>query len=54
MVFFITVLLTSPIEVTCLTIGSSFSPWQVSEPQKWGYPADLKKILVYFFGTQQM
>ncbi|KAK4408047.1 protein HUA2-LIKE 2 [Sesamum angolense] len=26
----------------------------VSEPQKWGYPADLKKVLVYFFGTQQI
>ncbi|GFP82019.1 hua2-like protein 2 [Phtheirospermum japonicum] len=29
-------------------------PATVSEPQKWGYPADLKKILVYFFGTQQI
>ncbi|KAL0391049.1 UNVERIFIED_CONTAM: protein HUA2-LIKE 2 [Sesamum calycinum] len=27
---------------------------EVSEPQKWGYPADLKKVLVYFFGTQQI
>ncbi|KAJ6319722.1 hypothetical protein OIU76_005325 [Salix suchowensis] len=31
-------------------------PATVSEPEKWGYPnpADWKKILVYFFGTQQM
>ncbi|KAG6749951.1 hypothetical protein POTOM_047028 [Populus tomentosa] len=31
-------------------------PQYVSEPEKWGYPnpADWKKILVYFFGTQQM
>ncbi|PIM97156.1 hypothetical protein CDL12_30376 [Handroanthus impetiginosus] len=29
-------------------------PATVSEPQKWGYSADLKKVLVYFFGTQQM
>ncbi|KAK4441695.1 protein HUA2-LIKE 3 [Sesamum alatum] len=29
-------------------------PATVSEPQKWGYPADLKKVLVYFFGTQQI
>lgn len=31
-------------------------PATVSEPEKWGYPnpADWKKILVYFFGTQQI
>ncbi|XP_051118484.1 protein HUA2-LIKE 2-like isoform X2 [Andrographis paniculata] len=29
-------------------------PATVSEPQKWGYPADLKKVVVYFFGTQQI
>lgn len=27
---------------------------QVSEPEKWGYAADWKKVLVYFFGTKQM
>ncbi|KAF9604694.1 hypothetical protein IFM89_009130 [Coptis chinensis] len=29
-------------------------PATVSEPEKWGYSADLKKVLVYFFGTKQM
>ncbi|XP_057780454.1 protein HUA2-LIKE 3-like [Salvia miltiorrhiza] len=29
-------------------------PATVSEPQKWGYPTDLKKVLVHFFGTQQI
>lgn len=29
-------------------------PATVSEPEKWGYAADLKKVLVYFFGTQQI
>ncbi|XP_042053599.1 protein HUA2-LIKE 2-like [Salvia splendens] len=29
-------------------------PATVSEPQKWGYPSDLKKVLVHFFGTQQI
>ncbi|RDY00116.1 Protein HUA2-LIKE 3, partial [Mucuna pruriens] len=28
--------------------------WQVSEPEKWGYSTDWKKVLVYFFGTQQI
>ncbi|XP_027353414.1 protein HUA2-LIKE 2-like [Abrus precatorius] len=33
-----------------------FPPWPatVSEPEKWGYTADWKKVLVYFFGTQQI
>ncbi|XAR61231.1 hypothetical protein NMG60_11034876 [Bertholletia excelsa] len=33
-----------------------FPPWPatVSEPEKWGYSADWKKVLVYFFGTQQI
>lgn len=29
-------------------------PATVSEPEKWGYSADVKKVLVYFFGTQQI
>ncbi|GAU47162.1 hypothetical protein TSUD_28850 [Trifolium subterraneum] len=29
-------------------------PATVSEPEKWGYSTDWKKVLVYFFGTQQM
>ncbi|XP_015583234.1 protein HUA2-LIKE 2 [Ricinus communis] len=29
-------------------------PATVSEPEKWGYAADWKKVLVYFFGTQQI
>ncbi|KAI4365661.1 hypothetical protein MLD38_021626 [Melastoma candidum] len=29
-------------------------PATVSDPAKWGYPADWKKVLVYFFGTQQI
>ncbi|CAK9175843.1 unnamed protein product [Ilex paraguariensis] len=29
-------------------------PAMVSEPEKWGYSADWKKVFVYFFGTQQM
>ncbi|KAF1878742.1 hypothetical protein Lal_00047413 [Lupinus albus] len=29
-------------------------PATVSEPEKWGYKADLKKVLVHFFGTQQI
>lgn len=29
-------------------------PATVSEPEKWGYPPDWKKVLVYFFGTQQI
>lgn len=28
--------------------------FQVSEPEKWGYSTDWKKVLVHFFGTQQM
>ncbi|KAL3531370.1 hypothetical protein ACH5RR_010692 [Cinchona calisaya] len=33
-----------------------FQPWPaaVSEPEKWGYATDWKKVLVYFFGTQQI
>ncbi|GMN48750.1 hypothetical protein TIFTF001_017924 [Ficus carica] len=29
-------------------------PATVSEPQKWGYSTDWRKVLVYFFGTQQI
>ncbi|XP_012829989.1 PREDICTED: HUA2-like protein 2, partial [Erythranthe guttata] len=29
-------------------------PATVSEPEKWGYPADLKKVFVHFFGSQQI
>ncbi|CAN1352769.1 Protein HUA2-LIKE 3 [Linum perenne] len=29
-------------------------PATVSEPEKWGYNPDWKKVLVYFFGTQQI
>ncbi|WCJ21497.1 Tudor/PWWP/MBT domain-containing protein [Euphorbia peplus] len=29
-------------------------PATVSEPEKWGYRADWRKVLVYFFGTQQI
>ncbi|KAL4038725.1 hypothetical protein IC575_002349 [Cucumis melo] len=29
-------------------------PATVSEPEKWGYSTDWKKVLVYFFGTQQI
>ncbi|KAG8389375.1 hypothetical protein BUALT_Bualt02G0222700 [Buddleja alternifolia] len=29
-------------------------PATISEPQKWGYPADWKKIVVFFFGTEQI
>ncbi|EOA25934.1 hypothetical protein CARUB_v10019315mg [Capsella rubella] len=29
-------------------------PAAVSEPEKWGYSADWKKVLVHFFGTQQI
>ncbi|CAN4093496.1 unnamed protein product [Withania somnifera] len=29
-------------------------PATVSEPEKWGYSRDRKKVLVYFFGTQQI
>ncbi|CAN0892613.1 Protein HUA2-LIKE 2 [Linum grandiflorum] len=29
-------------------------PAMVSEPEKWGYNSDWKKVLVYFFGTQQI
>ncbi|KAK9281634.1 hypothetical protein L1049_004537 [Liquidambar formosana] len=29
-------------------------PATVSEPEKWGYSADWKKVLVYFFGTNQI
>lgn len=29
-------------------------PATVSEPEKWGYATDWKKVLVYFFGTQQI
>ncbi|XP_023004429.1 protein HUA2-LIKE 2-like [Cucurbita maxima] len=29
-------------------------PATVSKPEKWGYSADWKKVLVYFFGTQQI
>ncbi|KAJ1405114.1 RNA polymerase II-binding domain [Sesbania bispinosa] len=29
-------------------------PATVSEPEKWGYSNDWKKVLVYFFGTQQI
>jgi len=27
---------------------------QVSEPEKWGFSSDRKKLLVYFYGTKQM
>ncbi|CAK8561836.1 unnamed protein product [Lathyrus sativus] len=36
-----------------LTVQVQFF-WQVSEPEKWGYSTDWKKVVVYFFGTQQM
>lgn len=29
-------------------------PAKVSKPEDWGYKADLKKVLVFFFGTQQI
>lgn len=29
-------------------------PATVSEPEKWGYSADWRKVLVYFFGTKQI
>ncbi|CAH2063006.1 unnamed protein product [Thlaspi arvense] len=29
-------------------------PAAVSEPEKWGYSADSKKVLVHFFGTQEI
>ncbi|KAH9616098.1 hypothetical protein KSS87_022817 [Heliosperma pusillum] len=29
-------------------------PATVSEPEKWGYSTDLKKVFVHFFGTQQI
>ncbi|KAJ0742634.1 putative PWWP domain, CID domain-containing protein [Helianthus annuus] len=29
-------------------------PATVSEPEKWGYAVDWKKVLVFFFGTQQI
>ncbi|XP_010507809.1 PREDICTED: protein HUA2-LIKE 2 [Camelina sativa] len=29
-------------------------PAAVSEPEKWGYTTDWKKVLVHFFGTQQI
>ncbi|KAJ8748357.1 hypothetical protein K2173_002994 [Erythroxylum novogranatense] len=29
-------------------------PAMVSEPEKWGFQPDWKKVLVYFFGTQQI
>ncbi|KAK4407111.1 protein HUA2-LIKE 3 [Sesamum angolense] len=29
-------------------------PATVSEPEKWGYPSDWKKVVVYFFGTEQI
>lgn len=29
-------------------------PATVSEPEKWGYSSNWKKVMVYFFGTQQM
>ncbi|XP_016696084.1 protein HUA2-LIKE 3 isoform X2 [Gossypium hirsutum] len=29
-------------------------PATVSEPEKWGYSSDWKKVMVYFFGTQQI
>lgn len=29
-------------------------PATVSEPEKWGYSSDWKKVLVYFFGTKQI
>ncbi|GMI85786.1 hypothetical protein HRI_002247900 [Hibiscus trionum] len=29
-------------------------PATISEPEKWGYSSDRKKILVHFFGTQQI
>ncbi|CAA6654128.1 unnamed protein product [Spirodela intermedia] len=33
-----------------------FPPWpaMISEPQKWGYSSDRKKLFVYFFGTKQI
>ncbi|MCE3050701.1 hypothetical protein HAX54_047907 [Datura stramonium] len=37
-------------------MGLRLSPClpEVSEPEKWGYSRDRKKVLVYFFGTQQI
>ncbi|KAL6500441.1 hypothetical protein OROHE_025807 [Orobanche hederae] len=29
-------------------------PATVSEPEKWGYPADQKKVVVHFFGCEQI
>ncbi|KAJ0699229.1 putative PWWP domain-containing protein [Helianthus annuus] len=29
-------------------------PATVSAPEKWGYAVDWKKVLVFFFGTQQI
>ncbi|XP_039027229.1 protein HUA2-LIKE 2-like isoform X2 [Hibiscus syriacus] len=29
-------------------------PAMISEPEKWGYSSDRKKVLVHFFGTQQI
>lgn len=29
-------------------------PAMVSEPEKWGYSSDRKKLLVYFYGTKQI
>ncbi|KAH7517186.1 hypothetical protein FEM48_Zijuj09G0035800 [Ziziphus jujuba var. spinosa] len=29
-------------------------PAEVTEPEKWGFSADWKKVVVHFFGTQQM
>ncbi|KAK8961257.1 HUA2-like protein 2 [Platanthera guangdongensis] len=29
-------------------------PAMISEPEKWGFSSDRKKLLVYFYGTKQM
>ncbi|XP_078441741.1 protein HUA2-LIKE 2-like isoform X3 [Wolffia australiana] len=33
-----------------------FPPWPavISDPQKWGYSSDRRKLFVYFFGTKQI
>ncbi|KAL0371340.1 UNVERIFIED_CONTAM: protein HUA2-LIKE 3 [Sesamum angustifolium] len=44
------------IAIECfMAVGGGFD-WvvAVSEPEKWGYPSDWKKVVVYFFGTEQI
>lgn len=31
-----------------------FKLCQISDPKKWGFSSDRKKLLVYFYGTKQM